>query len=167
MLFTRSAYFPPWASEKMASKQQKAAGSSDSLAAITFLFNNLPRTLLHALAAAGTFLIIYMSHISFHGNSACLAVFHTFHTADASGFTCFRYILAFVSGIALYIVYTLCRHQFNKLLRAGSDTFAAGFAGIRIHNSHTVYNVNRIELTFFHASPITQTAESTAQALRL
>ena len=63
---------------------------SSSLAAITFLFNNLPRTLLHALAAAGTFLIIYMSHIPFHGNSACLAVFHTFHTADASGFTWHR-----------------------------------------------------------------------------
>ena len=72
--------------------------------------------------------------------------------ADAANLTGSHHLLALIMGAAVHNHLLIVWNQLNQVSWAFGNTFTAGLTCFFIHNSNTVYNVNRIKGTDLHAA---------------
>ena len=126
------------------------------------LLDYLCRALCCALAAVGALLVIDDCHIILHMNSIELTLFGTQRTSDTASGADFLDSRSLVVGRALYKMLCLVRNKLDQALRAGSYALAAGYALLFVNDCNTVYYMDCVKLTCFHAGAISHTAVSTS-----
>ena len=114
---------------------------------IRCLNDNFDWALRRALAAVRTLLIINYRQVVIHMDGIILTLLDAECTADTSVIAFSLDSRSLFMGITLYKVFRLVWHQFNKVLRAGVHTFAAGNAFLFIYHRNAVHHMNGVKLT--------------------
>ena len=83
-------------------------------------------------------------------------------TSDTASGADFLDSRSLVVGRALYKMLCLVRNKLDQALRAGSYALAAGYALLFVNDCNTVYYMDCVKLTCFHAGAISHTAVSTS-----
>ena len=92
-----------------------------------------------------------MRHVVLHFHSAVLTCLLTLLAANTANITLYHDSFTTFCAAAGYVGGCVVGDQGDQVLRAGGDTFAAGFTFFLIYDSYAVNDVDRIEGTGFGA----------------
>ena len=123
-------------------------------------------TLVCALAAARTLLIIYNCHVVVHVDGIELTLLRAEGTSDTSGLTYAHDILAALVAGALYLVGLSLGYQSYDVLRAGLDAGLTASTLVLINYCYSIHDMHGIELAGLYAGAVAHASVLAALVIR-
>ena len=117
------------------------------------------RTLVCAFAAAHTFFVVDMSHIVFHCDGTDLTLLFAEFASDTSDIADLLDRRAAILVGASHRTGGFCGNEFDQMLGAGGDTFAAGLTFGSIYPGYAVDHMDGVERTGSRTGAKAKTAE--------